>query len=285
MQLATSPAIRPLARSELETALEWAALEGWNPGLYDAEAFYAADPNGFLGAFVAGEMVGTLSAVSYGEGFGFLGLYIVKPEHRGHGHGMRLWRAALDTLGERIVGLDGVVMRQADYARSGFALAYRNVRYRGTAPDRGRMNPEVVPLAELPFDALSDYDRRVFPARREVFLRNWIAQPEGAALGLAAGNAGLAGYGVIRKCRSGWKIGPLFADDADGAEALCMALASWAGAGEPIFLDVPEPNRAAVALAERHGMEVVFETARMYKGAPPDRPLALVFGITTFELG
>jgi hypothetical protein len=28
----------------------------------------------------------------------------------------------------------------------------------------------------------------------------------------------MQGYGVIRKCLSGWKIGPLFADDAGAAE-------------------------------------------------------------------
>jgi hypothetical protein len=29
----------------------------------------------------------------------------------------------------------------------------------------------------------------------------------------------------------------------------------------------------------------VFETARMYKGPPPDEPLSRIFGVTTFELG
>jgi len=44
-------------------------------------------------------------------------------------------------------------------------------------------------------------------------------------------------------------------------------------------------NSEAVALAERHGMKVVFETARMYRGDRPALPLERVFGITTFELG
>ena len=40
--------LRPMTRAELDLAIEWAAGEGWNPGLADADAFYAADPNGFL---------------------------------------------------------------------------------------------------------------------------------------------------------------------------------------------------------------------------------------------
>jgi hypothetical protein len=94
----------------------------------------------------------------------------------------------------------------------------------------------------------------------------------------------LAAWGVIRPCRTGWKIGPLVADDRAAAEAVFTALVSAAGGGE-VFLDVPEVNREAVALAQSHGLAPVFETARMYTG--PIRPLRLerVFGVTTFELG
>ena len=36
-------AIRPMRRADLDIAIDWAAAEGWNPGLDDAEAFLAAD--------------------------------------------------------------------------------------------------------------------------------------------------------------------------------------------------------------------------------------------------
>jgi GNAT acetyltransferase-like protein len=55
--------------------------------------------------------------------------------------------------------------------------------------------------------------------------------------------------------------------------------------GGPIFLDVPEPNRAAVHLAEHYHLAPVFETARMYTGPAPAIDLARIYGITTFELG
>jgi Acetyltransferase (GNAT) domain len=95
----------------------------------------------------------------------------------------------------------------------------------------------------------------------------------------------LDGYGVLRKCRSGRKIGPLFADDPALAESLFLALKSAAAPEESVFLDVPEINRAAVTLAERHDLKVVFETARMYKGAAPDMPMERIFGIASFEVG
>jgi hypothetical protein len=75
----------------------------------------------------------------------------------------------------------------------------------------------------------------------------------------------------------------LIADDRPAAEAVFTALVG--SAGGQVFLDVPQPNGAAVTLATAHGFAPTFETARMYSG--PIRPVALerVYGVTTFELG
>ena len=71
--------------------------------------------------------------------FAFLGFYIVRPELRGRGFGLRLWQAGLAHAGSRAVGLDGVVAQQDNYRKSGFKLAYRSIRYGGvpTRPGRG----------------------------------------------------------------------------------------------------------------------------------------------------
>jgi hypothetical protein len=141
-----------------------------------------------------------------------------------------------------------------------------------------------VPLSSVPFAETLAYDRAFFPEAREAFLRCWVAQPRAKSLA-AVRNGKIAGYGVIRACRKGCKVGPLFADDAALAQGLLQALLMHLPAGTEFFLDVPEPNSAAITLAERHAMSVVFETARMYTGAAPKLPLARLFGVTTFELG
>jgi len=134
------------------------------------------------------------------------------------------------------------------------------------------------------FGAIAAFDRVAFPAERGAFLRCWIQQPRGHAVGFVR-DGRLAGYGVIRSARNGYKIGPLFADDAAVAEALFDALTARIPRASTLCLDVPEINPPAVALAERHRMSVVFETARMYTGAIPDISLQHVYGVTTFELG
>ena len=41
--------VRRMSEADLERALDWAAAEGWNPGLHDARCFQAADAQGKSG--------------------------------------------------------------------------------------------------------------------------------------------------------------------------------------------------------------------------------------------
>lgn len=273
--------VRTMSAGEVAMSVEWAAAEGWNPGRHEPHCFREADPDGFFVGVWRGEPVACLAAVAYDERFGFIGLYIVKPGFRGKGYGMRIWQHGMRYLGERNVGLDGVVAQQANYRKSGFRLAHRNIRYQGRVSGIGCAH--VRAAADVPFEQLLAYDRQCFPAARERFVSAWIAQPD--AVALATVDAGrVAGYGVVRRCEAGCKIGPLFADDADIARGLFRALAA-SMPGEVIVLDVPETNPAAVALAQRHNMTSVFETARMYTKDAPAIAIDRVFGVTSFELG
>lgn len=277
--------IRQMTKEEMELiAMEWAADEGWNPGLYDAECFAAPDAIGFLLGLLDGRPIACISAVAYNRHFGFLGFYIVHPEFRGQGYGLKLWQAAMGYLEDHNVGLDGVVDQQTNYRKSGFTFAYRNIRYEGIAQATAIQFPEIVPLTQVSFSELSSYDEKLFPAPRPQFLRCWINQPESRALA-ALSNGKLAGYSLIRKCRKGYKIGPLFADTEDLAKKLFLTCSGSVERGAKIYLDTPEVNRAAVTLAESQGMQTVFETARMYTQSPPDIDLSKVYGVTTFELG
>ncbi len=283
--------IRRMEEREVALAVDWAADEGWNPGLNDAQCFHSADQGGFFIALEAGVPFGSVSAVRYGSEYGFIGFYIVRPEFRGRGYGMKLWQSALQHLSGRVIGLDGVLAQQENYQKSGFQLAYRNIRYQMDAfealADCDKACPvgvSIVPLSERFEKAkLEDYDRSIFLADRACFLAKWLEQADAKTL-IALNGEAVVGYGVVRRCRSGWKIGPLFADDAVIAERLLHGLAcavKW----DVVFLDVPEVNVAAVALAEKYKMSKVFETARMYKGKAPLTPLEKVFGVTSFELG
>jgi len=276
--------IKTSTRAEIDIAVEWAANEGWNPGLHDADCYSSADPNGFLMGAVGTEPIATISAVSYGKTFAFIGFYIVKEEYRNKGYGMQMWNAALDKLKGRNIGLDGVVAQQDNYKKSGFKLANRNIRFEGLTGKDAPFAQQVVELSSLPFNLIDSYDQPFFSDVRSSFIRSWINQPESFALGFME-DSELKGYGVIRRCRSGYKIGPLFANTPEIAEILFLALQSRVKAKQPLFLDVAEVNEASVLLAERNKMNIVFETARMYTGDTPNIPLDKIFGVTSFEVG
>ena len=282
-------AVRRATAEEFAVALGWARDEGWNPGLADLDAFFAADPSGFLMGFADGKPVSSISVVRYGEEHGFLGFYIVHPEARGKGFGMATWKAGMDYLAGRTVGLDGVVAQQDNYTKSGFRLVGRNGRFSGFP----RLSASVTASVKIVeahsghASQIEDLDRACFGVPRSLFLRSWVFPEPGAGRKTFVAFEGddLSGYATIRKCIDGCKIGPLFARNRQSAEALFQACCADAGPAAAVTLDVPETNCQAMTMAKSAGLEPVFETARMYRGSAPDLPWPKIFGVTSFELG
>ena len=275
--------IEQMTQKEVDVAIDWAQKEGWNPGIHDAECFYHADPNGFYAAKLNGEIVGTISLVKYSGDFVFEGLYIVKPQFRGRGIGSQIQKYALNLYRDSSLGLDGVVAMQQKYTQHGFKLAYNNIRYAGTAQDK----PFTLcrPIQRKDFSEIAAFDLECFGYERSRFLDCWLFQKDSASMLISSEKTGaVSGYGVIRKCLQGHKIGPLFAGSEEDAEQLFNSLTSTVP-GETVFLDVPQPNGAAVGLAEKKRLQPVFSTVRMYTKVAPAIPLNKIYGVTTFELG
>ena len=74
--------IRTMRPDEISLAVDWAAAEGWNPGLADDTCFASVDPEGFFIAELDGKPVATVSCVNYDARFAFLGFYIVRADFR-----------------------------------------------------------------------------------------------------------------------------------------------------------------------------------------------------------
>ena len=283
-----APRIRVMARADVDLAVEWAAREGWNPGLADAAAFHAADPDGFLVSEDAdGTPVACLAAVRQGDGLGFAGFYIVAPERRGQGHGIAIWRAGMARLAGRTIGLDGVVDQQDAYRRSGFALAWRNRRHGADAPRRStsrRAPPSVVDAAALPLDVVTAYDARMTGAPRPAFLRAWLTLPGHVALAAVRdGRAGGPGRGppVPRRGPRSGRCSPT----TRPPPARSSPRSPPGPAPARSSSTSPARTRTRRRSRAEAGMAPVFETARMYAGPPPAIPLDRVYGVTSFELG
>ena len=282
--------IRQVDQKSAQIMATWAAKEGWNPGLHDIAAFFVQDPEGFFIGSLDNKPICTGCAVKYNDDFAFMGFYIVDSDYRNQGYGIQLTQARLDYLGERCIGLDGVVDMQNRYERNGFRAVHNNIRFEGVADSE--LRPHTAPAAavtiaeasEQPTQALADYDERHFPARREAFIAHWVKQPN-AVSKVALNNAGeINGVITARPCGHGYKIGPLFADNGDIARQLLVQTLQLIP-GETYYLDAPETNTDAMRLVDEFQMHKVFETARMYRNGKPQLPLDAIYGITTFELG
>lgn len=279
----TSYHIRNLRSDEIDIPIEWARQEGWNPGIHDGEMHYPVDPEGWFCAEENGEIIGVAAGINYDESFSFGGFYIIRPDHRDHGVGWSLCQKLFAHVGDRNFGIDGVYAMQDKYAtKAGMIFAYRNIRWQGVA--RGTQRPALVPASEVPFDDLLAFDTAHFPAERRRFLERWLSQPDGNALVHLDAQGQIAGYGVIRRCYEGHKIGPLFANTPAVADEILNGLLAPIP-DETFFIDTPEPNSEAVRMARDRGMTEVFGTARMYSKRIPDLPIQEIFGVTTFELG
>lgn len=279
--------IRPLDSAGTRTLLTWAAEEGWNPGPNDADVFWTTDPEGFMGIYKDDELIGGGSIVSYNGEFGFMGLFIVKPEYRSKGIGSKLWFKRRDTLLSRLkegaaIGMDGVVDMQPFYTKGGFKIAFRDERY-SRAGEAFDMDDHISPIADVNMKAILSYDKECFGFDRSQFMKPWL-QLEGTQTFKYMYGEKLQGFAVVRKLIKGYKVCPLFADNATIAEALYKACLN-AAKGANLLMDIPVTNTEAVELVKRYDAAYVSECARMYYGTPPDVPVHKIFGITTFELG
>lgn len=200
--------MRNLREGEINQVIDMAAAEGWNPGLSDSEAFFNADKNGFFVGLLDSVPVAFISAVNYNDKYGFVGLYIVRPEFRGQGYGYALWQYALEKLGTIACGLDGVPAQIENYRKSGFVYAFRQMRLAAPAIHHRPISENIYPVNVENLEKIHSYDTVVFGTDRRPFMAAWLAMPNAKAF-YSEENGHIDGYAVIRKCREGYKIGPL----------------------------------------------------------------------------
>ncbi len=269
----------------LEQAVEWADSEGWEPGLDDAGAFFAADPEGFFRADLEGDLAATMSAVRVSGTVAFLGFYIVRPDLRGRGIGKALWDRTLADLAGYTFAADAVPAQIPNYESDGFVVAYRNARFAGPAPgaEADAEAFSIRPADAEAFDRLVEFDGKHCFGPRPAFLQEWITGKRRDAVVLVGEEDQIEGFAACRTSSLGMRIGPVFCSGPDEARAMILALAG--NHDGRIAVDAPLPNESAVEMLTGLGLEPEFETARIYRGGTPDLPLRELFGITSLELG
>jgi len=277
-----------LNREQVNLLISWAATEGWNPGLQDADVFYDIDPDGFLGLEVAGELIAAVSVVKHNPRHSFLGLYICCLPHRGQGQGWSVWQAGMEHSIGSTIGLDGVVEQQDNYKKSGFEPAWTNHRFMGELEHRSTPSTSSQFSLTRPessyLEKAIDYDAAIGGVRRAGYLTQWFKDTPTRKTLIAMNGSKLCGVATIRQCEEDYKIGPCLAESDEIARTLIFALSSQINASR-VIIDVPAPSTHSINLVKSLNFKPVFETARMYKGEKPEVDHQRLFGLASLELG
>jgi GNAT superfamily N-acetyltransferase len=223
----TDPDIRLLTTGDLDGAFGLSAAIGWNQRLADWHMLLQLAPAGSFAAVAGDRIVGTAIGIDYGT-FGWIAMMLVDPSWRGRGLGARLLEAAVGAVPPGIpIRLDATPLGRPLYRRYGFEDEVQLTRHVALASrpsadstsDVASRHVRGLTLGDLP--AVIARDGRVFGADRRILLE-WALEDAGQYAQVIDGNAG-AHYCFGRAGRLFDQIGPVVADDDDGARALVSA--------------------------------------------------------------
>lgn len=277
---AQSIEIREMTKADLSLAMEWAKEEGWNPGKYDYQGYYAQDPGGFFMLWLDGKPIGSISVVRYGETFGFIGLFIVQKEHRGKGYGAQLWDYGMQHLSQCTqVGLYAVAAQVGRYKKGGFfENGKKNQRFdkqKGSMIDKDFLvdnkSLSIVTTKEQK-QGLFNYDQTQFGFSRKKLIKTTLQQSGSHAYITFDQTSGkVNGYGLIRSLDKGYRI-TLYSDSPDSAKALMEILLSHMKEDEVAILDMSGGNTFSKAFAAYFQLapHTDVDTTVMYKGTVND---------------
>ena len=282
--------ISTATKEELKIITDMAVKEGWTESYDTIDAIYDIDPNGYFVGKIDGKIISSISAVRYPDNYGFIGFYIVLPEYRGKGYGLKIFQHAMKHLSGCIVCLDAVQQEVETYKRGGFVSSEETYRIIGTAV-KSEHNEHVKKYDEdQHFNLVCEYDKGCLPSQRNDFLRNWMKVPNAKSVVYIDDNGKFCGYSSIHRTCHGWEISPCYADNKEIAKALIQELINSLDEGAPIGLNIPSNHKDALDLVDEitdtYKLSKKFACVRMYaNGRPTDLQTKKFFSLLSLSVG
>jgi predicted N-acetyltransferase YhbS len=267
----------------------------------------AAQPGNQLVAVRAGQVVGTVGAVDFGQ-FAYIALMGVDPALQGRGIARQLMEhvlARLDDRGCPIVLLDATDVGAVLYEKLGFVDDSSAYEFEGDDPvagnatsllgsqhclDSKRSDDSPVPnatkhrgvarMTDADLADIVEFDTPRFGADRGRLLQILLNEFPERAFVCRDAVGQLNGYLFARAV-----VGPWVAEEVATADEL-LAVARALPAQEPLRVLVPRSNHGACDLLARHGLQSIRKLRHMRRGgtAPPGRSECL-YGQVSFGLG
>jgi predicted N-acetyltransferase YhbS len=261
--------IRTLTEKDIEFAYELNTTEQWNDRKEDLLRMYNYEPKGCFIAELQKKPIGHIFSVSYGK-LGWIGLLIVKTEHRRKGTATQLMKRAVDYLlqcGVETIKLEAVPEMAELYRKLGFIDECDSLRFSKTLakPDlQAKDGP--APIKKENISEIAEFDEKFFGANRTKVLASLFK--ENTQLCLAAyDREAVDGYIMCRKAKNGFKIGPFVCnpENTQTADDLLQALANRL-VSTTLYVGLPATNKNAVDLLTKRGFTRYSMSIRMRLG-------------------
>lgn len=256
---------RLMTEADIAAGLRLCRAAGWNQLSNDWMTFLALQPGGSCVATLEGNVVGTVTTISYAGKTGWIGMVLVDSGFQRQGIGQRLLQEALVLLhGIETIKLDATPVGREVYLKLGFKDEYGlsrmvSSRVSGTGEKK---TARVVQKDDLP--ELIKFDKKIFGAERKLLLE-WMfnGAPEFAFIIKEYGD--VAGYCLGRPGFNFNHIGPVVAKRTDIARSL-VAAALQNSIGQAVILDVLQHDRDWIVWLESIGFIEQRNFIRMYRG-------------------
>ena len=278
--------IRTFMAADIAAAMRLTEAAGWNQAEQDWLRVIGLAPDACWVSEADGNVVGTVTAISYGPELAWIGMMLVDPACRRRGIGRTLMEHALAYLegaGIEIIKLDATDMGHPLYRGLGFLDECTIERWSGVAsPVPGqRATPDLRLLAEV--EEISALDEEAFGVRRTEVLRSLrrgctqecLRTPDGYVMARPGSNAHF--------------LGPCVAREPGQARRLIQSILAK-HYGEKVFWDLLPGNELACDLARELGFTRVRRLQRMWRPGVGEHNeiapnLAMQFAAAGFEFG
>lgn len=274
---------------------QWCIDEGWNIGIHDSEIYYKIDPSGHCIAKTnENEKVASLSLIKHSPPFFTLGPFIVHKAYRGQGIGEALWNIAIARMSQEHpdahIALYAVSEQVERYKKAGFvpAIAIQRWYLDSKTSFIPSFHNQCFAITDELIPDVSKYYQAHYVANRELLLKELLLKPETNGLGFMDDNV-IKGFGFIRPCVRGFRIGALIADTPEIAQSLIAGLLIFAKRA-PVFIDVPGSNpHGSYCMNAFHAVRAPQEdTMMMIKGTEYSsylKQLEQHYGLFSLEIG
>ena len=251
--------------TDIPSAMEIKNVEGWNQVEADWKLMMKTSPEFCLVAEVGADVIGTITAINYGNKIAWIGMMLVRKEYRGLGISKRLMKTVLEKLkGVETVKLDATPTGLKVYEKIGFSsesaisrmiLKTKNV----FTADRDGIAVQGISLED--HDNIVAYDAKVFGANREHLINMILSSNPGLGIICKMGNQ-VDGFALARQGTFYHHIGPVYANDEITAQAIISTCIETIK-DRPIIMDVVDTKKSFIQWLKSTGFEKARPLIRM----------------------